>query len=432
MSKTIWTEEETLLLKNSYSECERIEDLLLFIPNKTCEQIRSKAKSLKLRKSKRASKPETIDKSKPIQCLTCKESHYLNENLFVTTINKKTGIVSVNRTCKKCKNKKGTIVYYKKSYGIVINFNKMYNTYTPIQWYEWTFNKETPNGKKLPFIPSEVQNKENIAIISRYVIENLMGYRTKDEILSLSQKDMEKYKISFSKTDFILNSPINLIRLAFPELEFYNWEMTHSGNNFWKEYSNFLEAVKYYYQELYLKFYSDTPIEIAFHSNFMEDKFSKLHRAYERYYTDKTWSEILQDIGVNVEFPINNKIAADGVRLDSFEERLVYEYIKFNLGIDSIKKSKLNNKEFKFYDEVNDSNYYPDFILNTKNKTYIVEYFGGINTKSDKEVFKGYRTRTLNKVDYFSNLKDYEFIDLYDVDLSNNFNGIYEKMKHLI
>ena len=33
------------------------------------------------------------------------ENNYLNENLFVTRINKKTGIVSVNRTCKKCKNK---------------------------------------------------------------------------------------------------------------------------------------------------------------------------------------------------------------------------------------------------------------------------------------------------------------------------------------
>jgi len=61
---------------------------------------------------------------------------------------------------------------------------------------------------------------------------------------------LQKYKINFASNDYISASAYNLLIFLYPELNYKRWEMERTDSNYWTNYNNFIEAVKFYYNEI--------------------------------------------------------------------------------------------------------------------------------------------------------------------------------------
>lgn len=404
-----WTEEEVELLKNNYPY-KNLEKLILLFPGKTKEKIKSKAKKLKLLKDKEYITPQT--------------KYVIFDKKSENDIYKKD---------EKFQNKVNNIRYYKIKYGIILDIDKYFNTYNIIQWYLWTKLECTPNGKNLTNIPNALITNDNIKIITKYVIEDLLKWNTRDEKTQLTQPIINKYKISFSKTDGIKNSPYNLLNLAYPELNLRPWEMVHTTCNFWKDYNNFLELVKYYYDNIIDNYES---LELYFTDNYICEYFSKLYGPKQKYYTNKTWQQILEDIGVYYDFKYN--VSYDGIILNSNEEVQLYNYIHNVLNIKTLKSIGFKRKG-KYIFKYNNFKMCPDFVVEkidkrVLDKPLIIEYYGLYNLKRKNkntnydEIINKYNLKTLSKNEYYKNNNEIYFIDLYPKDLKNGFEGVRNKL----
>lgn len=429
--KRIWSADEIKILEDNYSNCVEVGDLLDLFEGKTIKQIKSKAKLLKLKKNNKAPKKETVDKTKPIKCKSCQQSYTLEEDIFPTKVSKATNLLIVIRCCKTCKNKKSTIKEYNTKYGIELDFNLMLQTYSLEQWYRWTTLELTPKGVYLSSIPKPLINKENVAIIGRYVIKEVMKLSSKEEIISISQKDLIKFKISFSRSSFVLGSPLKLVSICFPEIKISNWEYEHSGNNFWNKYENFLEALLFFHNEN-LEILNSFGYDSVFNTQFLEESFSKLHRAKESYYREKTWENCLKDLGIDGDFKADNRISYDGNVMDSFEEKLLYDFLHQNLNIKVINIGRERSGKYFFYDKKNNKRYAPDFLLKRDNKKdVIIEYFG-MYCNRNSEMFSNYREKTHQKIEYFNSKDDIVFISLFKSDFKNKYQGVKEKISQAL
>lgn len=114
----------------------------------------------------------------------------------------------------------------------------------------------------------------------------------------------------------------------------------------------------------------------------------------------------------------------DGIVLNSGEEKMLYEFIRFDMGINIVPIGL--KKEMKMYNDVYEESYYPDFIIyDISNRPIIIEYYGMITIEKYKE-------KSFRKNEYYKSLNEYEFIDLYPKDLKNNFKGVKNKLAPFI
>ena len=374
-----------------------------------------------------------------IQCPVCGKKYLKSDNMFHINNNNK-----IYSYCNKCKNKKSIIQSYRSKYGILIDFDKMFNTYDIIQWYKWTNLEFTPNGKYLTNIPNELIKLDNIAILVRYVLEDILHWNNRECKLQLTQPIINKYKISFSKTEGIKNSPYKLLCLGYPELNFKEWEMIHATKNYWKSYSNFLEVVKSYYSNISL-LSNELPLHNYFEDKFLLMSFNKLSRAKTIYYNKLSWQDILNDIGVKYVFPKTNKVTYNNKLLDSKDEVILYNFIHIDLNIKTLLNiGRKRNGKYVFL--VNDieskyNKFCPDFvieniIINNINykldKPLIIEYYGFITDRKREDIINDYIIDYYKKIEYknyyFHQREDIYFLDLYPQDLKNNFEGVRNKL----
>jgi len=105
------------------------------------------------------------------KCIKCDNEYPFTAEYFTQDKSKKFGIRSI---CKECGNKQRNIEKYKKKYGIILEFNKYFNTYSIINWWEFLYYK-TPNGKNIYQIPTEILNNENLLILMKYIYDNIIS-----------------------------------------------------------------------------------------------------------------------------------------------------------------------------------------------------------------------------------------------------------------
>lgn len=341
------------------------------------------------------------------------------------------------KVCYDCVKKRDDCNRFKRHYGIVLDEKTMFDGYSPIQWYRWTTIERLPNGKLLTNIPSKVLTVENISKIGRYVIQEVMGLKNRADICRLSQKMMIKHKIQFSRTSFIKGSPYNLISLSFPELKIKGWELIHAPCNFWKDYNNFTDAVKHYYNVILNDDQREIP-SVSFSTEYIKSLFFKLGRAKESYYSNKTWTSILSDIGVAYDYDFEI-LSADGIKMSSRQETSVYDYIKYALGITDISYIG-KNRSLDYGFSSRGMVFYPDYRIDTLDgaeliKPVIIEYYGlydnlvGRKNKTKfNDIKKEYIKKTNLKNKYYNENKDIIFVGLYPEDLKNKMDSIKEKM----
>ena len=200
--KSEWTDEELDILKQYYPIVGTKEIIKLLNNTKSELEIETKRKYLNLHKTVRENVVyATNDIRNKTHCHVCGE-------LLTKKVN---GLV-----CRKCCSKIQEISKIKKKYGIVLDFDKYYNTYDIIQWYRWTCLEKTPNGKRLGNLPNTLRTEDNIKTICYYVIEKVLNFKNREDKLKLSINLMNKYRIMFNKV-FYVNSAYELLNYLYPE-----------------------------------------------------------------------------------------------------------------------------------------------------------------------------------------------------------------------
>lgn len=128
---------------------------------------------------------------------------------------------------------------------------------------------------------------------------------------------------------------------------------------------------------------------------------------------------------LNKDF-FNINYSTDNIRLKSKEELLIHEYLisKYN----NVLYCNNSNKN-KWYNLKYDECYIPDWIIDNN---IIIEYFGFLNKNSSTDRFIKYEKKTKRKIEFFSNIPDFTFIDLYKEDLFNNLTGVKNKLSILL
>lgn len=151
--------------------------------------------------------------------------------------------------------------------------------------------------------------------------------------------------------------------------------------------------------------------------------------------------------------PIYTWMRSKGKEVDLFkliDECYPNKFIRedFNINpyrsrFDSMEESQINDilkKEFNavIYNERNNENEFeigdkkPDWIILTEHGCYIVEYFGLYEDKENMSSRgKMYKDKMNDKLKQYKKLLGYNFLFIYPIDLKNNFEGLYKKIKKI-
>jgi hypothetical protein len=136
-------------------------------------------------------------------------------------------------------------------------------------------------------------------------------------------------------------------------------------------------------------------------------------------------------------------LAFDGTRCNSLDEKIIYEFIKLDFGLQYIKAigyEKSGEHIFILPEDHEDNKYCPDFVVEYIDKNNIkikldkpvyIEYYGLYTENHHTKVLDNYREKTYRKNNYFKSLNNIIFIDLYPEDLKNNLQGVRDKLKNL-
>jgi len=420
-----WSQDEVEILEKhySYSSQEELEELL---PRHTFSQIQSKANKLKIMRIYKKPNKIKIKAIKIIEvtrvCKLCGKEKNLKSDFKRTKV------------CKDCTKKMNTIKEHNDKYGIILDFNKIYATFTPIEWWKFTYYG-TPNGNKMKQVPYEILfDKTMIDSILKYVIINEMCFDDRNKILNIVLKDFKKYRLNGMLYKFN-KSIYELITYLFPNYNIKQWELSATTDNCWDIKGNADDYLKWFIKEKLgvdniMEFKSEIPkiftvSELRKINEHVLNSIIHIKKYYTSYYE---WFSILFPELNLCPDDFKEHISRDNKRLNSLEELKVYEVMKYDLGI-NVTSTYGKNKLYTYHNELENENYVPDFIIKKlKDKVLIVEYFGLYKENNTHKIFVNYANKTKRKVAYFENNKDVYFIGLYPDDLKDDFAGVKNKI----
>lgn len=192
-------------------------------------------------------------------------------------------------------NEKQGIIRRYKSKGIDLDFNKMFNTYSSLEWYG--FYRE----KRINCLPHKIDNQINWITIIRYVITNLLNKTTRDEIKIINTSILHKYGIYYGKKEFLPNELYNLLNLVFPEYNFMPWEMGMTQPNFFKNKDNIIKAIDWLLENNNLQLEDLTKLNISTDEFFAKNGLSCLIMTYFKGSQELIlWYAKQKDININI------------------------------------------------------------------------------------------------------------------------------------
>jgi len=415
-----WSLDEVEILEKYYPNSSK-EELEKLLPRYKFSQIQSKANKLNIKRIYK--KPKKIKILKVTICKYCGKERLLKSEFKNRT-----------KICKECWKKLNNIDSYKNKYGIELNFDKMYNTYSSIDWWKFTYYG-TPNGNKMKQVPYEIlSSKTMINSILKYVIMNEMCFDNRNKILNIVLNDFKKYRLNGMLYKFH-KSIYELIIYLFPDYNIKQWELSATTDNCWDIKENANDYLKWFIKEKLgvdniIDFKSEIPKiftigELRRINEHILNHIIHTKNYYNSYY--EWFNTLFPELKLSPD-DFKEHISKDGKRLNSLEELKVYETIKYDLKI-NITPTYSKNKHYTYHNEQENENYVPDFIIKKlKDKIIVVEYFGLYKENNSHKIFVNYFNKTKRKVTYFQNNKDIYFIGLYPDDLKNNFEGVKNKI----
>lgn len=417
-----WTEEEVNILKSC--EGKFIEDILKHFPYRT---ERSVTEKLRLSNIKYITKSRIKSKdSESIICHSCNTEKDYNDDNF--------DLKAKHFICRDCTRRYSQINKYKNKYGIELLPDKLFDTYTPIEWYKMFIEN------KINVIPWEITRcKEKYGEIIRYVIEDVVGCRTRSDFAKITLEDIKKNKIVFStcKKVFQINTKYELIDYLYPHLNLKPFEMCQVPRNHWNKVTAD-EYMTYYIENIVggIEIVNSNPSLYLTPSNIRIEHPSLynciyLYNIYSDFYT---WVKELYPYITFKKEDIQVFLSKDNATIcNSLEECNIFDYIKFDMGITQIEA--IGTKRTDIYNNSKEKeNYIPDFkIENVLDKPIIIEYYGLYNNRTNNvKHMKEYNDKIIRKNNFYKNNKEIYFIDLYPYDIKNNFEGVKNKIEKLM
>ena len=133
--------------------------------------------------------------------------------------------------------------------------------------------------------------------------------------------------------------------------------------------------------------------------------------------------------------------SVDGFEFDSYQEKDIYEFIKFEKGFKYIDSIGRNRGKGKFIFQLDDSYEYkqfcPDYVIefiDDKNikkkllKPIIIEYYGYYLKDNPYKLFQEYIKRADVKEEYYKSNKDIYYIGIFPDDIKNHYESLVKKL----
>jgi hypothetical protein len=410
-----WSNKDVEVLRKNQDKT--IQEIHKLIPHKTKATIRTKMINMGLSYKLES---DSISEFAEKVCIKCGEIKSLKDF-------KKRGKNKGN-VCKKCDNKYSVIKEYKK-HGIVLEIDRLYDTYTPIEWYEF-YRKGV-----ITQLPKNAFDKKKIIQIIRYVLEKYNNVKSRKDVLNIKHDDIKSNKI-YSLSRKLGNHLSEILIKTFPEYNLSIYDFNELPNNYLNNKKNLDDYMRYYINKVKCEFNltdEDLIRNVRYYVNQKMIRFmscsSLAHRLYDFYNSYYEWiNELYPEWNLKPE-DFNTHISKNNLICNSLEEKRVCDFLFDNFNL-NIKTTFSNKNSFKFYNKKLDESYIPDFIIEDFDKPIIIEYYGLF--KANGDIGKEYTEKVHRKNQYYRSRFDICFVDLYPEDLRNNCEGVRKKMIHLL
>jgi len=322
---------------------------------------------------------------------------------------------------------------YKLIYGITLTKEKGIYTYDSIDWWKWVYYG-TPSGAFLKMIPYVFHEDQGELIkLLKYVIENEIGYDTREDLLKLDIKTLQLYKIYFHHS--LPSSLYDLLQLIYPNYNFRGYELKNVPLNYWDNIDNCDEYMRHVliddFNVSQLSDISRDLPSILTYKHLRDAGYSILAYCITEQHHYKTFYEWVSNLFPNwglLESDFHNHIGYDNSVLGSKDEVSLYNFLSRDNCFPII-PIPLKTKKYRFSNSEYQENYIPDFIIKNKQRDIIIEYFGlYVENFSKGWILETYHNKTHRKIAFFNGLPEYDFIALYPEDLKNNFEGVSKKL----
>jgi hypothetical protein len=362
-----------------------------------------------------------------LKCKHCTEDKIYDNSNFMINLSK--------NICRECSNKRINIGKWKRKHNIFLDFDKMYDTYSPVEWYlmckEGKFNK----------FPIDLMKINKCVEIVRYVINKEMKCSTRNSILSINRKEIEGY-ISAKILNVIGRDHVEVLMNSFPEWDLKIYEFNQLPKGFITVKENADKYMKFIIDKIVNEFHINsvnTEIPQLLKPSIISDMgFHTLYHCitkYKHYSNFYEWVDHLYPEWELKPTDFSIIIACDGSTIcNSIEEKRIFDYLYSNYGV-SISAIGMKRKNGFFNDKYNEK-YYPDFKISeigdmVLDKPIFIEYYGlytsNINSIKHPLLFN-YKEKIKRKNEFYKNNTCIDFIDLYPFDLNNDFQGVRDKL----
>lgn len=274
--------------------------------------------------------------------------------------------------------------------------------------------------------PQYYNKKENRTYITNKFIEKLF----EDHIISNIDDIPSKINIyTFDKyglKGYLTHVYKGITFAAFDEVfpgKWNVWEFKSAPAGYWENEANIKKAIIWLVDKLKTNGIINEVSDLQYLQLYkLLDEYSlrsltkdsvKMHQYFINTYPD----ELSQ-----CDFNLN--VAKDGTRCLSKAEVVIH-----NLFLDMGMLFDYGSKKYRFKNNKYNESYMPDWVLKTKDKDIIVEYFGLYTENAKDEFLLNYKQKTHRKIDYYTNLTDYSFLALYPKDLQANYKGLINKLR---
>ena len=246
----VWSDGDILVLNDQVTKGVKNVNLLYSILQfkYTKEEIKRKIKEL----FPKQEKPKVIKESRvkywtneELDILLSNEGNYIDD-IYCLLPNRtkraiKTKLQKLNIEFKnreklyKPSNKDKNIINYYKSKNIILDDYKILDTYNIKEWYH------IMRSGKIHKIPLKLNTEENKILLARYVIEDIIGYKDRDELKLINLKQLGTHGIYLSSYRNCDNL-FELIKYIYPEYNIYPWEFAMTGITCFRDEENIITA----------------------------------------------------------------------------------------------------------------------------------------------------------------------------------------------
>ena len=135
-------------------------------------------------------------------------------------------------------NYKNAIYNNYKRKGIILDRNKLWDTYDIIEWYNFVLTN------KINQIPDKIINTDSSKKLFKYFIEDILLMKTKKCLRNLTKKHFMDNKLWFKTYDFP-DDVCSVINILYPEYDFKPWQLKMTGIKYFKKEENIIYAIEW-------------------------------------------------------------------------------------------------------------------------------------------------------------------------------------------